>query len=102
MYVITGYIRTNMSTDTAFRTSRKIAKTLRINAHTAYLLLKQKKTASLPLAVRIEKATHGEVKVEQIVRPEVARALKEYLSLRCMSKTSHNGEGEKSLRSKEE
>ena len=65
-------------------------------------ILNGKEYASLPTALKIEKATHGEVKVEQIVRPEVAKALREYLSLRCMSKTSHNGEGEESLRSEEE
>ena len=65
-------------------------------------LKKGVKFADLPTALKIEKATHGEVKVEQIVRPEVAKALREYLSLRCMSKTSHNGEGEESLRSEEE
>ncbi len=52
-------------------------------------LKKGVKFADLPTALKIEKATHGEVKVEQIVRPEVARALKEYLKLRCpTSKTS--------------
>ena len=49
------------------------------------------KHVDLLKAVTIEKATHWEVKVEDIIRPEVARALREYLSLR-MSKRSHNGE----------
>ena len=67
-------------------------------------ILNHKEYASLPTALKIEKATGGEIKVEQIVRPEVAQALREYLFLRCpmLSKTSHSKEEEKSLRSKEE
>lgn len=85
-------------TMTKYSLARKVGLT---SAHVINIL-NRKEYASLPTALKIEKATHGEVKVEQIVRPEVARALKEYLSLRCMSKTSHDGEGEESLRSEEE
>ena len=83
-------------------TKYKLAKKLKVSVSHVSEILNRKEYASLPTALKIEKATHGEVKVEQIVRPEVARALKEYLSLRCMSKTSHDGEGEESLRSEEE
>ena len=83
-------------------TKYKLAKKLKVSVSHVSEILNRKEYASLPTALKIEKATHGEVKVEQIVRPEVARALKEYLSLRCMSKTSHNREGEESLRSEEE
>jgi len=84
---------------TKYSLARKVGLT---SAHIINIL-NRKEYASLPTAVRIEKATGGEVKVEDIVRPEVARALKEYLSLRCsMFKASHNGEEEKSLSRKEE
>ena len=83
-------------------TKYKLAKKLKISVSHVSEILNRKEYASLPTALKIEKATHGEVKVEQIVRPEVAKALREYLSLRCMSKTSHDGEGEESLRSEEE
>lgn len=59
------------------------------------------KHADLPKAVAIEKATGGKIKVEEIVRPEVASALRKYLSMRCMSKKSSNGEEKESLRSQE-
>lgn len=83
-------------------TKYKLAKRVGITPTHAINVLNRKEYASLPKAVAIEIATNGEVKVEEIVRPEVAKALREYLSLRCMSKTSHNGEGEESLRSEEE
>jgi len=62
-----------------------------------------KRFADLPTAVRIEKATNGEIKVEQIVRPEVAEALRKYLKLRCpTSKTSTHREKVKSDKKNEE
>jgi len=64
---------------------------------------RKKRYASLPLALRIEKASNGLLKVEDIVRPEVAEALREYLKLRCsISKTSAPEEQLKSDKKKEE
>ena len=68
-------------------TKYALAKKLGVTPTHIIEVLNGKEYASLPTALKIEKATHGEVKVEQIVRPEVAKALREYLSLRCMSKS---------------
>ncbi len=46
-------------------------------------VLNGKEYASFPKAVDIEIATGGEVKVEDIVRPEVAESLQKFLRLRC-------------------
>ncbi len=46
-------------------------------------ILTKKAYASLPTAVAIELATGGKYKVEDLVRPEVAEALKTFLKLRC-------------------
>ena len=46
-------------------------------------ILTKKAYASLPTAVAIEIATGGKYKVEDLVRPEVAEALKTFLKLRC-------------------
>ena len=62
---------------------REWAKSMRVHPHTLYLLMKGKKFASLPLAVELEKVSGGRVKVEQVVRPEVVEALREYLRLRA-------------------
>ena len=64
-------------------TKYKLAKRVGITPTHAINVLNHKEYASLPKAVDIEIATNGEVKVEQIVRPSVAKALKEYLKLRC-------------------
>ena len=82
-------------------TKYKLAKKLKVSVSHVSEILNRKEYASLPTALKIEKATHGEVKVEDIVRPEIRAALREYLSLR-MSKTSHNREGEESGKNAEE
>ena len=82
-------------------TKYALAKRLGITPTHIIEVLNGKEYASLPTALKIEKATRGEVKVEDIVRPEIRAALREYLSLR-MSKRSHNGDREESLRSEEE
>ena len=64
-------------------TKYKLAKKLKVSVSHISEILNHKEYASLPKAVAIEIATNGEVKVEQIVRPSVAKALKEYLKLRC-------------------
>ena len=46
-------------------------------------ILHGKRYASLEIAVKIEIATNGKYKVEDLVRPEVAEALKTFLKLRC-------------------
>ena len=46
-------------------------------------ILHRKRYASLETAVKIEIATGGKYKVEDLVRPEVAEALKTFLQLRC-------------------
>ena len=80
---------------------RALARKIGVSPTFISSLKKGAKFADLPTALKIEKATHGEVKVEEIVRPEVALALKEYLALRCsfMSKKSSNGEEKESLTS---
>ena len=66
-------------------------------------ILNGKEYASLKKAIKIEIASKGKYKVEQLVRPEVAEALREYVRLRYPTlKTSHNGKGEESLKRKEE
>ncbi len=81
---------------------RALAKKVGVSATIISNTKNGKKHVSLPLAVKIEKATNGEIKVEQIVRPEVAQALREYLLLRCStSKTSTPEEQLKSLKDKE-
>ena len=58
-------------------------------------LKKGTKHADLPKAVDIEIATGGEVKVEDIVRPEVAESLQKFLRLRCpmLKKIAQGQEG---------
>jgi len=46
-------------------------------------ILNSKDYASLEKAVEIEIATGGKYKVEDLVRPEVAEALRKFLTLRC-------------------
>ncbi len=60
---------------------RKLAKKVGVSATVISNI--KRKPVSLPTAIRIEKATGGEIKTEDIVRPEVAEALREYLRLRC-------------------
>ena len=79
-------------------TKYRLAKKVGITPTHAINILNRKEYASLPKAVAIELVTKGEIKVEDIVRPEVARALEKYLSMRCMSKRSENGKRKESLR----
>ena len=46
-------------------------------------ILNGKDYASLEKAVEIELATGGRYRVEDLVRPEVAEALRKFLTLRC-------------------
>ncbi len=64
------------------KTKYRIAKEVGVTPTCIINIINRKDYASLPLAVKIEKATGGEVKVEDIVRPEVAKALKEWWELR--------------------
>ncbi len=67
---------------------RKIAKDIGLHEVTLYRYLNRHNHASLPTALKIEKATHGKFKVEDLVRPEIAEALREYLRLRCPTLTN--------------
>ena len=49
--------------ETIFKKSRKIAKKLNLHPHSVYLILKKKRPASFPLAVKIEEVTGGEGEV---------------------------------------
>ncbi|ADO44924.1 hypothetical protein Hydth_0524 [Hydrogenobacter thermophilus TK-6] len=60
-------------------------------------ILHKKRRADLPTAVAIEKASDGQLKVEKLVRPEVAQALKEYLRLRCPSMPKNVDVGEEDV-----
>ncbi|WP_457601093.1 helix-turn-helix domain-containing protein [Hydrogenivirga sp.] len=64
-------------------TKYRLAK--RIGASVSHItdILNGREYASLKKAIKIEKETNGRYKVEQLVRPEVAEALEEYMKLRC-------------------
>ena len=68
-------------------TKYRLAKKVGVTPTHIIEITNRKTYASLPLALKIEKASNGLLKVEDIVRPEVAEALKEYLKLRCMSQS---------------
>jgi len=61
---------------------RKLAKETGVSPQLISMIFKRKKFARLPLAVKIEKLTNGEIKVEDLVRDDVREALEEYLKLR--------------------
>jgi len=73
---------------------RKLAKQVGVSPTAIFYALKKRKKLSLPTAVAIEIATGGKYKVEDLVRPEVADALKKFLILRCpmLKKSSDLGE----------
>ena len=64
-------------------TKYRIAKETGLSTAHVINVLNGKEYASLPTAVAIEIATKGKYKVEDLVRPEVAEALKTFLKLRC-------------------
>ena len=72
---------------------RGLAKQIGVSPTFISNLKKGKRFADLPTAVRTEIATHGKIKVEDIVRPSVAKALKEYLKLRIPTNLQKEGEG---------
>lgn len=76
-------------------TKYRIAKEVGVTPTHIIEVLNKKTYASFPKAVDIEIATGGEVKVEDIVRPEVAKALAEFLKLRCpmLKKIAQEQEG---------
>jgi len=77
---------------------RKIAHELGIHEITLYRYVHKRSHASLEKAVAIEIATGGKYKVEDLVRPEVADALKKFLILRCpMLKKSSDLEEKQSV-----
>ena len=62
---------------------RELARKIGKSTTGVIYIIRRKKYASLPTAVAIELATGGKYKVEDLVRPEVAEALKKFLILRC-------------------
>ena len=62
---------------------RQLAKKIGKSTTGVIYIIRRKKYASLETAVKIEIATRGKYKVEDLVRPEVAEALKTFLKLRC-------------------
>ncbi|RUM30551.1 MAG: hypothetical protein DSY42_04450 [Aquifex sp.] len=64
-------------------TKYQIAKKTGISVSHIISVLNGKEYASLEKAVEIEIATGGKYKVEDLVRPEVAEALRKFLALRC-------------------
>ena len=64
-------------------TKYRIAKETGLSPAHIINVLNRKEYASLETAVKIEIATRGKYKVEDLVRPEVAEALKTFLQLRC-------------------
>ncbi len=75
-------------------TKYSLAKKVGITPTHAINILNHKEYASLPKAVAIEIATGGEVRVEDIVRPEVAQSLHKFLRLRCPMFSNLQKEGE--------
>ena len=64
-------------------TQTELARLAGVSQQQISAILTKKAYASLPTAVAIELATGGKYKVEDLVRPEVAEALRKFLTLRC-------------------
>jgi len=64
-------------------TKYRLAKQVGLTHTHVINILNGKDYASLPIAVAIELASGGKYKVEDLVRPEVAEALRKFLTLRC-------------------
>jgi len=62
---------------------RRVAHEIGIHEVNIYKYIHGKAYASFETAVAIELATGGRYKVEDMVRPEVAEALKKLLKVRC-------------------
>ena len=64
-------------------TQTELARLAGVSQQQISAILTKKAYASLPTAVAIELATGGRYRVEDLVRPEVAEALRKFLTLRC-------------------
>ncbi len=64
------------------KTRYRIAKEIGVTPSHLFQILSGVVHASLPTAVKIEKASNGEIRVEDIISPEVKAALIEYLQMR--------------------
>ncbi|GAB6066043.1 hypothetical protein JCM9492_11350 [Aquifex pyrophilus] len=73
-----------------------MAKVVGVSPTAIYYILQNKRYASLEKAIEIELASNGKYKVEDLVRPEVAKALRKYLALRCpmVKKSARDKRGE--------